>query len=162
MHFDIPYEQNDNDWLSEIFGLENWAPGIQDVGSIEAREGRLVTFPNVLQHRVRPFKLADPTKPGHRKILALFLVDPNIKIISTANIPCQRRDWWGEVVSSDPSCLARLPIELRDKVIQDVEDFPINLEQAKKLREELMEERKKYVIQYQDSNFTSEISLCEH
>ena len=43
----------------------------------------LLAFPNVVQHRVSPFRLADPTRPGHRKLLALFLVDPHIRILST-------------------------------------------------------------------------------
>jgi hypothetical protein len=93
----------------------------------------------------------------------LFLVDPNIKIISTANIPCQRRDWWADAILSETEAFARLPKELRDKVVDDVEEFPIDMEQAKKLREELMEERKEYVIGYQQANFKNcIISLCEH
>ncbi|KXN80705.1 hypothetical protein AN958_08286 [Leucoagaricus sp. SymC.cos] len=160
---EVNYAQNDNDWLGVVYGLSNWAPGVQNIGSVEAREGRLVTFPNILQHKVQPFELADPTKPGHRKILAFFLVDPNMKIISTANVPCQRRDWWGEAVVSDTRALARLPVELRDKVVHEVEEFPIDLDQARQLRENLMEERKEYVIGYQDAAFKSAtISLCEH
>src|SRR3954467_1245626 len=30
----------------------------------------------MFQHRVSAFSLADPTKPGHRKILVFFLCDP--------------------------------------------------------------------------------------
>ncbi len=160
---DVPYEQSDWTWLEAIYGLQNDESAIQVVGSIEAREGRVVTFPNILQHQVQPFKLADPTKPGHRKILALFLVDPNIKIISTANVPCQQRDWWGRTVTTNSSVLAKLPVELREKVVEDVEDFPISLERAKELREELMSERKAFVVGYQTQNFNSvTISLCEH
>ena len=59
-------------------------------------EGRLVTFPNTVQHRVAPFALADPTKPGHRKILALFLIDPHRRVISTANVPPQQAEWAGD------------------------------------------------------------------
>jgi hypothetical protein len=40
--------------------------------------------------------LVDPTKPGHRRSIALWLVDPNLRIISTANVPPQQRDWWAE------------------------------------------------------------------
>ena len=83
----MSYPQNHFEWLSEVFGCENEGPTVQEIGSVETREARLLTFPNVLQHRVSPFKLADPTKPGHRKIVALFLVDPNIKVISTAHVP---------------------------------------------------------------------------
>jgi hypothetical protein len=159
----VAYAQNDNAWIEDIYGLENWQASVQHIGDIETRQGRVVTFPNILQHQVQPFQLDDSTKPGHRKILALFLVDPNMKIISTANVPCQRRDWWGQIMMSDAEGLGKLPLELREKVIQDVEDFPIDLPQAKKLREELMEERRQYVFEYQEANFKSiGISLCEH
>lgn len=46
------------------------------------------------------FKLQDPTKPGHRRFIALWLVDPHRRILSTANVPPQQKDWWtgsGEV-----------------------------------------------------------------
>jgi hypothetical protein len=69
------------------------------------------------------FKLVDRTKPGHRKILALFLVDPNIKIISSANVPCQRKDWWREEIEHGGFDTV-LPRELGDLVFGAVEDFP--------------------------------------
>ncbi|KXN91117.1 hypothetical protein AN958_02893 [Leucoagaricus sp. SymC.cos] len=85
----LHYRQYNWNWLKTIYGTTNYRPAIQYVGGVQAREGRVVTFPNLFQYRVRSFKFADPTKPDHRKILALFLVDPRMKIISTANIPCQ-------------------------------------------------------------------------
>jgi len=125
-----------------------------------------LTFPNILQHRVQPFKLADPTKPGHRKILALFLVDPGIRIISTANVPPQQRDWWSESVVKDfaksGKALGKLSPELKDKVFESVDDFPISMEEAKEIRLRLMEERKKYVVQNVRAFESHEFSLCEH
>jgi Protein of unknown function (DUF4246) len=50
------------------------------------------------QHRVSPFKLQDPTKPGHRRFIALWLVDPHQRIVSTANVPPQQLDWWAEAI----------------------------------------------------------------
>jgi hypothetical protein len=91
---EMGYEQDEHDFMSAVFGCEPDGPAVQEVGSVLCKEGRLLTFPNILQHRILPFKLADATKPGHRKILALFLVDPGIRIISTANVPPQQRDWW--------------------------------------------------------------------
>ncbi|TFK72608.1 hypothetical protein BDN72DRAFT_762917 [Pluteus cervinus] len=143
------YDQDDHGWLTTIFGLKQDGSLLQNVGGIETKEGRIITFPNTLQHQVQPFTLADPTRPGHRKILALFLVDPNIRIISTANVPCQRQDWWDEVAG-----------EARAKKQED--GFPITLEDAKRLREELMDERKDFVIGHQDAMETVTISLCEH
>lgn len=100
---------------------------LQSYGSVETRQGRLLAFPNLLyvqnalpslsrtissgysllshgeliirsQHRVSPFKLQDPTKPGHRRFIALWLVDPHQRIVSTANVPPQQLDWWAEAV----------------------------------------------------------------
>lgn len=70
----------------------------------------------VLQHRVAPFRLSDPTKPGHRKILAIFLIDPHHRIISTAHVPCQQKAIWAdEVRNIEP--LRSLPPELVNEII---------------------------------------------
>lgn len=56
-----------------------------------------------------------------------------------------------------------LPLELKDKVLADMDDdFPITMGKAKEYREELMEERKRFEIAHQDSFESVEISLCEH
>ena len=43
-----------------------------------------------------------------------------------------------------------------------VEDFPISMNKAKEYREQLMEERKKFVLEHQKDMASYEISLCEH
>ncbi|KAF9481710.1 hypothetical protein BDN70DRAFT_876031 [Pholiota conissans] len=72
---------------------------------VDTREGRLLMFPNTWQHRVGPFKLVDPSKPGHRKIVALFLVDSYINIISImAYVPCQQQQqqwWWWDCIAEE-------------------------------------------------------------
>lgn len=132
------------------------------MGSVDTKEGRLLTWPNILQHQVQPFKLADPTKPGHRKILALFLVDPNLRIISNANVPCQQKEWWSGVILKDEGPLPKIPLELRDTIISQVDDFPLGLDEAKQLRLELMEERKRFVLWHGEKFREAEVSLCEH
>ncbi|KAH7336297.1 hypothetical protein BKA65DRAFT_458937 [Rhexocercosporidium sp. MPI-PUGE-AT-0058] len=160
------YLQGVHEWLQEIYGCENGDAAVQDVGPVTCSEGRLVTFPNVLQHQVQPFSLRDPAKPGHRKILALFLVDPGIRIISTANVPPQQRDWWGEEVdrqiAGSGKALAKLSAEMKDKIFQGVDDFPISMETAKELRLKLMEERKTYVTTLNRTFRRNDFSLCEH
>lgn len=69
------------------------------------------------QHRVSDFHLVDATKPGHRRFIALWLVDPCLRIISTANVPPQQQSWWVESVfgrsaKSQQAALAKLPVEL--------------------------------------------------
>jgi hypothetical protein len=69
------------------------------------------------QHRVSSFRLEDPTKPGHRRFIALWLVDPTQRIISTANLPPQQMDWrlgstFGETAGARATAIAKLPTEL--------------------------------------------------
>lgn len=125
-------------------------------------EGRLLVFPNVLQHRVQPFGLADAARPGHRKILALFLVDPHMRIPSIGNVPPQQKDWWrGMVLGLDR--VGDLPPELAEHVMESAGDFPIELDEAKKLRLELMEERKVF-FEAADERIAqhSSFNFCEH
>jgi hypothetical protein len=66
---------------------------------------------------VRPFELLDPSRPGHRKILALFLVNPHCPIISTANIPCQQKNWWVDEIRNMGS-LGIMPPEIVNGILQ--------------------------------------------
>lgn len=132
---DPEYEQSDDNGVREVYGLENEDALNQMLGSVSTPEGRCLAFPNILQHRVSPFRLADPTRPGHRKILAFFLVDPARTIVSTSDVPPQQ-PW------SDTSTMT--------------------LEQAKEYREQLMRERKFFVDEHNEQLYEREFSLCEH
>ena len=147
--------------MEELYGVQQDGPKVQEIGQIVTREGRLLAFPNVFQHRVAPFKLEDPSKPGHRKILALFLVDPYCRIISTANVPPQQKSWWSSEIR-DSERLAGIPQEVVDQIVDDVDDFPISLEEAKELRLELMEERKVFVDEVDRDIQSSTFFFCEH
>lgn len=132
---DPNYEQNDDNGLREVYGLEDEDALNQVLGSASTPAGRCLAFPNILQHRVGSFRLADPTRPGHRKILAFFLVDPSERIVSTSDVPPQQ-PW------SDTSTMT--------------------LEQAKEYREQLMQERKFFVDEHNELLYEREFSLCEH
>ncbi|KAK2462935.1 hypothetical protein APHAL10511_005133 [Amanita phalloides] len=159
---DIGYEQEHHRWLTEVFGCRQRGPTVQNVGSVDTNQGRLITFPNILQHQVQPFQLQDPTKPGHRKILAFFLVDPNIKIVSTANVPCQRIDWWQEIAVETPQ-ISKLPREIQDHIFRlVVPGFPMSMDDAKKLRLELMDERTASRGEVDAAFHAFTFNLCEH
>ncbi|MGW7333303.1 DUF4246 domain-containing protein [Streptomyces sp. NPDC054840] len=132
---DPNYEQNDDNGLREVYGLEDEDALNQVLGSTSTPAGRCLAFPNILQHRVSPFRLADASRPGYRKILAFFLVDPSEKIVSTSDVPPQQ-PW------SDTSTMT--------------------LEQAKDYREQLMQERKFFVAEHNEQLYEREFSLCEH
>jgi hypothetical protein len=110
-----------------------------------------------MQHRVMPFQLEDPSKPGVRKIVAFFLVNPDVSIISTRMVPPQQRDWhdaeshFGQI----------FPAEVKDR-IDEKRDFPLSVKQAKEFREKLMEERKYILSEDGDEFFERIFSLCEH
>lgn len=164
---EIDYEQNDDYCLHRTFAMdlnpggEPSTTAVQHVGSVLTRPGRALFFPNLFQHHVSPFRLADPSKPGHRKIVALFLVDPKIPIISTANVPPQRKDWWRGEARRAGDALGKLPTELRDMVVDQV-DFPYAKDEADKLREELMKERSAAVEQTAEHLTNIEYGFCEH
>ncbi|MZD04255.1 DUF4246 family protein [Streptomyces sp. SID5785] len=132
---DPEYEQNDDDGLREIYGLEDEDALNQALGSAATPGGRCLAFPNILQHRVGSFRLADPTRPGHRKILAFFLVDPSERIVSTSDVPPQQP--WSETST-------------------------MSLEEARDHREQLMQERKFFVDEHNEQLYEREFSLCEH
>ncbi|MFJ9658372.1 DUF4246 domain-containing protein [Streptomyces griseoflavus] len=129
------YEQNDDDGVREVYGLENEGALNQLLGSASTPAGRCLAFPNVLQHRVGSFRLEDPTRPGHRKILAFFLADPSETLVSTSDVPPQQ-PW------SDTSTMT--------------------LNEAKEYREQLMRERKFFVDEHNEQIYERQFSLCEH
>ena len=115
---------------------------MQDIGDVITKTHRCVAFPNLYQHRVQPFRLEDPTKPGHRKILVFFLVDPTHRVLSATDVGPQQREWATEAMrdAGQNSAFARLPIELI-KMISDENDGAMTRLEAEKYREELMSER---------------------
>ncbi|CEJ53750.1 hypothetical protein PMG11_00094 [Penicillium brasilianum] len=166
---DTGYEQDRHEFLQAVYGF---GPEVdsrddtnvtQNLGSVVCREGRLLTFPNVVQHCVSPFSLEDRTKPGHRKILALFLIDPHRRIISSANVPPQQEDWGKERQNLVNNLLSQnLPPELQNMVEEDMPSPFITMKEAKDYRLEMMSERS---VRSEVNNMTFEtgsFSLCEH
>ncbi|KAJ7691589.1 hypothetical protein B0H17DRAFT_1159769 [Mycena rosella] len=111
-------EQDDSMCIKILYGMRRDEPCIQDSGSVETKAGRSIAFPNLYQHRVSPFKLSDPTKPGLRKILVFFLVDPTVRILSATNIPPQQLKTVKHTLRSQgpSSRLSFLPVELLDYI----------------------------------------------
>ncbi|KAB8262911.1 hypothetical protein BDV32DRAFT_136325 [Aspergillus pseudonomiae] len=118
----------------------------QELGSVVTKEGRLLTFANILQHRESPFSLEDRSRPGHRKILALLLVDPHLRIISSSNVPPQREDWAIEREMTIQQALRSLPQELKDMVYANLDFAYMTMEEAKGFRLRLIEERRSAAV----------------
>ncbi|KAJ2749942.1 hypothetical protein GGI19_005384 [Coemansia pectinata] len=162
---DISYEQNDRRGMNSAYGIyeekdDDEVPLAQNIGHIEIKNGRCLVFPNIYQHQVSSFKLADPTKPGHRKILAFFFIDPSTRIPSTEIVPPQQQSWWTEnVLSTSP--LGELPLLVTEGILNQV-DFPISLDEAKSIRLELMAERSVSNDDVTENHFNPPFYLCEH
>lgn len=152
-------EQSEYYSLEAYLGVQQEGVAIQDLGQVLTREGRLLVFPNCLQHQVQPFELQDKTRPGHRKILAMFLISPQRPLLSSAHVPPQRRDWWAEELHKD-GAIPKLPGELFNLTMGMVDDFPISWEKAVEIREKLMEERRAYNDNL--DNFYNEVSHPGH
>ncbi|KAI8924640.1 hypothetical protein BC831DRAFT_297083 [Entophlyctis helioformis] len=101
------YELGEYMYYEEVYGGVNEKPGEQDLGSIQASHGRCIAFPNSWLNKAEPFKLADPSKPGHCKTLVFFLVDPTKRVVSTAHVAPQQQHWHETGVIA-----SRLPPEL--------------------------------------------------
>jgi len=186
--------QDSYHWMEQVYGtgLSSGSACLQNYGSVETREGRLLAFPNVFQHRVSPFKLIDPNKHGHRRFIALWLVDPHCRIISTANVPPQQLSWWTEaafskshdtsnlpaeltqllqqkgVISPDASRIGNgtLPPEIRDIVREyfDSEGGALLMSEveARGHREKLMQARSAFHFEADDAWHRHSYSFCEH
>lgn len=72
------YEQYDLDSVFAVYGMAIEGVLNQALGHITAQPGLCIVFPNIYQHRVAPFELLNKTKPGFRKTLVFFLVDPTV------------------------------------------------------------------------------------
>jgi hypothetical protein len=157
---DLQYEQDDHEPLSTVFGTNGMRdePAVQQIGSISTPEGRLLAFPNTFQHKVEPFRLVDNTKPGHRRFLVMWLVDPHYRICSTRNVPPQQHSWWAEEAMRNVN-FRTLPQEVVDIVIGE---WPMGLEEAKSLRLELMTERTRRMDIAEEHFEENSYNLCEH
>ncbi|EHK49429.1 hypothetical protein TRIATDRAFT_212797 [Trichoderma atroviride IMI 206040] len=166
----LNYEQSQHFPIERTFAIPNaYRDTLQSIGGVLTTNSpstgdadtRAVFFPNLLQHRVSPFRLKDPTRPGHRKILALFLVDPAIPVISTAIVPPQQREWWSRESGAEQAIAHRLPNELAHAILED-SGLPISLNEAKSIRLDLMEERSAKKDDMDEELQRNTWNFCEH
>ncbi|CAK7270588.1 hypothetical protein SEPCBS57363_004175, partial [Sporothrix epigloea] len=141
-------KEDDIGALAEILGISGHdiTPffrhyNYQHIGSVAAPQGRLVAFPNVLEHRIEPFRLVDGTKPGRYRWLTLYLVDPHYRLCSTRNVPPQQHDWWAAAMGRELAAGGGLPTEVIDNIMQYTDEWPMGMEEAAWHREQMVKER---------------------
>ncbi|KAL5632859.1 hypothetical protein ACGC1H_005718 [Rhizoctonia solani] len=158
------YEQNDDTGCRLCWGMAREDPCVNELGSVITCQDRCIAFPNTYQHRVSPFELSDKSKPGHRKIVALFLVDPAIHRPSTTIVPPQQKEWRASGINANPVLKAafdKLSLEIIDHIDSLVEGT-MTREEAEAYRLELMDERKAFVQKNDETFFMVPFDMCEH
>jgi Protein of unknown function (DUF4246) len=123
---------------------------------------------------VSSFGLIDPTKPGHRRFIALWLVEPNRRIISTANVPPQQRGWWVEaILGSTPemrnAAMSKIPPEIisliegeRKDTVSSENDATYVEGAARKLPPELTKMLREYLEEDQNASLMVQEEAKEH
>jgi len=136
--------------------MRTWAmkdgdPCHQYIGSKSTCTGLSIAFPNIYQYRHPPFRLDDPSKDGHQRLIAFYLVDPEVlPVISTSRVPPQQKSWIKAAV--EESIDVRFPLELVEKIVDCVEG-KMSWEEAANFRSEMVEERDNFWRQNDNYHF---------
>ncbi|PWN33664.1 uncharacterized protein FA14DRAFT_64352 [Meira miltonrushii] len=161
------YEQDQFEPMNRLFGhVQRGDDSVQSMyvqlGHLSTPSKRAIVFPNTMQHKLSPFKLINPTKPGHRRMIVMFLVDPDCRITSTAEIAqqqCNEREAafaFGTTVDELPNIqLGNLTFDISDLIMREVlgkskeafEEFK-KIEQRKK---EAMGKKRQQILDGEES-----------
>ncbi|KAG8989516.1 hypothetical protein FRB90_002204, partial [Tulasnella sp. 427] len=163
---EAPYQQSDSRAIELIWGMRRDQDSNQVVGAVKTSVNGCIAFPNIYQHQVSSFELVDRSRPGHRKILALFLVDPENRIRSTTEIPPQQDHWirpevHGILSQNEVRTKVALPAEMIDMMVDKMDNL-MTLEEAKAYRERLMDERTAFADVVDECHFCTQFNFCEH
>jgi hypothetical protein len=147
-------------------GMRDWRNNIE-LGAVPTPAGRILVFRNDYQHCLTLLHNPSKTEVATRKIVCWFVINPDVPIISTADVPPQQWDLrmraQGVALIGVSRRVLRGRSLPRDVVLQILERAHIgmSLADARRHREALMKERKVF-INDQNKEMEREFSLCEH
>ncbi|KAK5664872.1 hypothetical protein QVD99_008412 [Batrachochytrium dendrobatidis] len=136
------YQGASDMYWKDVYGIDLESRRNQYIGSLEVSNGRCVVYPNRYQHKEQSFELADPTQPGHCKILTFFVVNPFRRIVSTAHVAPQQPQWYNSSLDKTP-----IPPELWNDATQYIQGVQSPTE-AKRYRDELTSDRTRIIKAY--------------
>ncbi|OAJ39247.1 hypothetical protein BDEG_23109 [Batrachochytrium dendrobatidis JEL423] len=136
------YQGASDMYWKDVYDIDQESPQNQYIGSLEVSNGRCVVYPNRYQHKEQSFELADPTQPGHCKILTFFVVNPACRIVSTAHVAPQQPQWYNSSLDKTPI----LP-ELWNDATQYIQGVQ-SPAKAKRYRDELTSDRTRIIRAY--------------
>ena len=64
--------------------------GVIPIGSLDTPRGRQFVFPNAHIHKLAKMSVAPGAASARRRVIVFWLVDPDIRIVSTADVPPQQ------------------------------------------------------------------------
>ncbi|EGF77501.1 hypothetical protein BATDEDRAFT_14159 [Batrachochytrium dendrobatidis JAM81] len=140
-------------YWKDVYGIDLESPRNQYIGSLELPNGRCVVYPNRYQHKEQSFELADPTQPGHCKILTFFVVNPSRRIVSTAHVAPQQPQWYNSSLDK-----AHIPPELWNDITQYIQGVQSPTE-AKHYRDELTSDRTRITAAYNTYRYEQKYNL---
>ncbi|OAJ41064.1 hypothetical protein BDEG_24715 [Batrachochytrium dendrobatidis JEL423] len=141
------YQKASDMYWKDVYGIDEESPQSQYIGSLELPNGRCAVYSNRYQHKEQSFELADPTQPGHCKILTFFVVDPACRIVSTAHVAPQQPQWYNSSLDKTPI----LP-ELWNDIMQYIQGVQSPAE-AKHYRDELTSDRTRITAAYNEYRY---------
>ncbi|KAK5673504.1 hypothetical protein QVD99_000945 [Batrachochytrium dendrobatidis] len=138
------YQGASDMYWKDVCDIDQESPRNQYIGSLELPNGRCVVYPNRYQHKEQSFELADPTQPGHCKILTFFVVNPACRIVSTAHVAPQQPQWYNSSLDK-----AHIPPELWNDATQYIQGVQ-SPTKAKHYRDELTSDRTRIIRAYNE------------
>ncbi|KAJ8323101.1 hypothetical protein O5D80_008608 [Batrachochytrium dendrobatidis] len=147
------YQGASDMYWKDVYGIDQESPHSQYIGSLEVPNGRCVVYPNRYQHKEQSFELADPTQPGHCKILTFFVVNPVCRIVSTAHVAPQQPQWYNSSLDKTPI----LP-ELWNDITQYIQGVQ-SPAKAKHYRDELTSDRTQITAVYNEYRYEQKYNL---
>ncbi|KAL5035229.1 hypothetical protein RTP6_7746 [Batrachochytrium dendrobatidis] len=147
------YQGASDMYWKDVCDIDQESPRNQYIGSLELPNGRCVVYPNRYQHKEQSFELADPTQPGHCKILTFFVVNPACRIVSTAHVAPQQPQWYNSSLDK-----AHVPPELWNDITQYIQGVQSPTE-AKHYRDELTSDRTQITAVYNEYIYERVIDL---
>jgi hypothetical protein len=145
------FHAGDTGATMRTWAMKDGDPCHQYIGSKPTSTGLAIAFPNIYQYRHPPFRLCDPSKQGHQRLVAFCLVDPEIQpVVSTSRVPPQQKSWIKAAI--EESIDIRLPVELVEKIVDHVEG-KMSWDEALDFRREMLDDREDFWIQNDNYHF---------
>jgi len=144
--FPKPILPDDSEGVRKTWDLGYGDPCNQILGTVSAREGRAIAWPNIYSHRFHmPFRLADPSKEGRLRIITFWLVDPGVSVVSTARVPPVTKKWVRRAL--EEALVESVPVEIIERIVDFVPGL-LDETEVEKVRRKVKEQRRRFM----DSN----------